>query len=827
MHATYGVLIPLAAAGLVPGPVAAQPEEADGVDEITVSATPLRSAPGLARAKFPYNVQSAASSDLERMLSVDLTDFLSRSMESISVNDAQNNPLQPDLRYRGFTASPLLGLAQGLAVYQNGARVNEPLGDTVNWDLLPAPAIHRLHLIGGANPLYGLNTLGGALAIEMKDGFSAPGHRLDLRAGSWGRRIASVETGGNRNGAAWYLNAHRFEEDGWRDLSPSAATNVYGSVGWQGERASVALNAQLGDSDLVGNGAAPVELLRARRAAIFTAPDETDNRMRMLGLEGNLRLSDGAAVAGSAWWRRNRTRSFNGDASEFAVCTLGGSPALLEGLERDDLEELGLTRADVCEDRFADVSALEAFLDLAAAEAGEDEAFDIDDLTGTLSGTGTLADGAVNNLSRRVQRSTGADLQLSLDRAIAGRPARSIVGAAWVRGETAFDARLELSALDPDTRSTEGLGTGTFVDDAATHVDTETETTSAYATTTLDLGDTLALTVSARYNFTRVRLKDRSGVRPELNGRHEFKRLNPALGLTWELTPGHSAYGSYSESSRAPTPIELACNDAIFELAAEFAEAAGEDPGEVDFECRLPNAFLADPPLEQVVARSFELGLRGEMDGLRYSAGLFHTASSDDIIFQTTGRATGLFANVDETRRRGFESGIEGSWEALDWFFAYSYVDATFRDSFRALSPNHPFANGDDDAIDVRAGDRIPGIPRHHVKAGGDLQFGDAVSVGLDARYSSGQYLRGDESNQLGTTAGYTVVNLRGRWQVTERLALYARVDNVLDAEYETFGLIGEDPSEVDVPALRDFTDPRFLGPGSPRAAYVGLLFAL
>ena len=106
-----------------------------------------------------------------------------RAMGSVSINSAQGNPLQLDVQFRGFTASPLLGLPQGLAVYQDGARINEPFGDSVNWDLLPESAVASITLAGGANPVYGLNTLGGALVVDMKTGFSYQGHELEASTG--------------------------------------------------------------------------------------------------------------------------------------------------------------------------------------------------------------------------------------------------------------------------------------------------------------------------------------------------------------------------------------------------------------------------------------------------------------------------------------------------------------------------------------------------------------------------------------------------------------------------------------------------------------------
>ena len=807
--------------------VSAQEENQVPLDEIIVTVTPIGSATGLRKEKIPYNVQSAFSDELERAQSLDLADFLNRSMGSVSINDAQNNPLQPDISYRGFTASPLLGLAQGLAIYQNGVRINEPLGDTVNWDLLPESAVHSMHLIGGANPLFGLNTLGGALSVRMKDGFNSPGHHLDLRGGSFGRAIVSAESGGHRNNFAWYGNAHYFEEDGWRQLSPSDAANFYGSLGWKGARSSLGVNGQYGSSELTGNGPVPVELLQIEREAIFTAPDITENNVSMLSVDGSHDVKNDIVLSVSVFFRRNETDSFNGDASEFAVCRLGGTDALLEGLEGDDLEELDLEHDEVCADQFADAAALESFLNSTASGLGEDPEFNLDDLSGELSGTGVLADSAINNSSTRMQRSYGSDVQLVFSNDLFEKTNQFIVGAAWFTGDSDFDSVLELANLDPVSRSTAGLGTGTFVDEAATNIKTRKETWSLYLTDTIDVSDRMSLTLSGRFNRTSVDLEDQSGERPELNGKHDFNRFNPAIGMTYQLTDELNLYGNYSESSRAPTPVELACNDHIFELAVDIAVQQGEDPEDVDFECRLPNAFLADPPLEQVVARSYELGARWNFDNTDVHVGLFQTTNNDDIIFQTTGRSTGLFANVDKTRRLGFESALHGNWRNLDWFLAYSYIEATFEAPFEALSPNHPFADEEEGTIQVRAGDRIPGVPVHQGKFGGDYVFNDSVSVGVDVLYNSGQYLRGDESNRLENTGAFAVVNLRGQYRLNEHLIFFAAINNLLDTDYETFGLMGEEPGEVDVPEFSGFSNPRFLGPAAPRAGFVGVKLSL
>ncbi|MED5413102.1 MAG: TonB-dependent receptor [Pseudomonadota bacterium] len=775
--------------------------------------------------KLAYPVQTATAEDLENIAALSIADFLRQSFASISLNDAQNNPMQPDLQYRGFTASPLLGLAQGIAVYQNGIRINEPLGDAVNWDLLPQSAIQEISLSGGSNPLFGLNSLGGSLVIDMKDGFDFEGANLEVSAGSFGRRVSNFEFGGNNGQLAYYLNIERFDEDGWRDYSESDALNFYTSVGWRSDSTQINLNYQHGESELTGNGSSPIELIEFDREAIFTGPDITENDMNMVSFDFSHKVSSSINFSGNIFHRENNTDSFNGDGTEFGVCEFGGMDTLIEGIEEDDLEELGLDDNEICKSQFGNVNDLEDFLNMTAISMGEDQEFEIEGFEADeLSGTGILSHEAINNLSNRNQESTGTDFQWTYFGNFFGYEGQLVVGGAYFNGESKFNSVVELAGIDPLTRLTTGLGNGIFVDEEATSISTQTESTSLYFSNILDLTDSVALTLSARGNITEVDLRDRSGERPELNGSHRFTRINPAIGLTWQYNQNLNLYGSYSESSRAPTPIELACNEGVFDLAVQFAIEDGEDADDVDFECRLPNAFLADPPLDDVVAKSFEIGSRGYINDIRYAVGLFNTTNHDDILFQTTGRSTGLFANVDKTRRNGFEGSVSGRIQNFEWMFAYTHIQATFEDTFSVLSPNHDFAD-DDGEILVRNGDNIPGIPEDQFKLLVNYQPIDGLNLGIDIVNYSDQHLRGDESNQLDEIDGYTVLNLRARYQITDNLEGFVNIHNLFDEEFETFGLLGEEPGEVEVPIIEDMEVPLFLGSAPPRAAFIGIRY--
>jgi outer membrane cobalamin receptor len=183
------------AAMLVLGPVVAgaqtepaqNPPPAPPTFNTEVVVTPL---PGfdLKPEQIPGPVQIALAIDIEASGALELSDFLNRRFNGVFINEMQSNPFQPDLNYRGYTASPLLGTPQGFSIYMDGIRMNQPFGDVVSWDLIPRTAIASATLMPGSNPLFGLNTLGGALSIETKNGRTSPGTAVRATYGSDMRR---------------------------------------------------------------------------------------------------------------------------------------------------------------------------------------------------------------------------------------------------------------------------------------------------------------------------------------------------------------------------------------------------------------------------------------------------------------------------------------------------------------------------------------------------------------------------------------------------------------------------------------------------------------
>src|SRR5215813_9725960 len=298
----------------VPAPPGTDPDESIPTGEVIVvtSTTPLHGS-GLPKDHVPANVQTISAEDLADHKSLDLSAYAGEALGSVHLNDVQGNPLQSNVQYRGFLASPLLGTPQGLSIYLDGVRLNEPFGDTINWDLIPPNAIESVNVIPGSNPIFGLNTLGGALSLETKTGFSDPGVQGTLLYGSWGRKLLRADAGAHGERFAIFAAAQIFDEDGWRDLSPTRSEHGFVSASYQHAGTTADLSLIGANTRLFGNGPLPEQQLATDRTAFFTAPDITENRLFMATLRGEHPLSDHLRLSGVAYLRTNRTQSVNGD----------------------------------------------------------------------------------------------------------------------------------------------------------------------------------------------------------------------------------------------------------------------------------------------------------------------------------------------------------------------------------------------------------------------------------------------------------------------------------------------------------------------------------
>lgn len=268
---------------------------------------------GLTKEEIPGNVQSISAKEIKEAHSLSITDLMNRKLQSVTVNDYQGNPFQMDVQYRGFTAGPQIGTPQGLSVFLDGIRMNEPFGDVVNWDMIPMNALAGVDVFPGSNPIFGLNTLGGAFAMKTKDGFNNAGADAEVLTGSYGRKYLQAEAGWNNGTVGLFGAGNFFMEDGWRNNSPSKVNQFFGKASYRGDKLDLNLSTLWVGTDLTGNGLVPTNFYEQDRRSNFTSPDETKNRLSQFQLSGSYFVNDTFTVTGQVYRRNSKRHQNNAD----------------------------------------------------------------------------------------------------------------------------------------------------------------------------------------------------------------------------------------------------------------------------------------------------------------------------------------------------------------------------------------------------------------------------------------------------------------------------------------------------------------------------------
>ncbi|WP_213954828.1 MULTISPECIES: TonB-dependent receptor [unclassified Variovorax] len=796
-----------------------------------VTPTPL---PGIdvPRDNIPSNVQTSTGADMERIHAPDLSNYLSRAIGGVTVNETQGNPFQPDINYRGFTASPLLGTPQGLSVYMDGVRLNQPFGDVVSWDLIPRSAISTMALMPGSNPLFGLNTLGGAIAIQTKDGLHNPGTSVQLSGGSWGRAALEFETGGSdkESGWNWFVTGNGLHENGWRVDSPSDVRQLFAKVGRTTRDGSVYLSASFADNDLTGNGTQEIGALQRDWSSVRTIPDNTRNKAASVNLAITQALNDTWTASGNIYYRNIKTNTFNGDLNddsfeESVYQPSAAERAALAAAGFTGYPSSGATAANTPFPKWRCIA--NALLNTEPNEK---------------------CNGLINRTESK-QDNYGLAAQLSADAKTGDIGHLFVVGAAYDGNRTTFGQSTQFGYLNPDRTVTPVFGPGAFADgsqdsenafDARVALSSRSNTSSLYATDTIEFNKQTHLTLSGRYNYTKVDNTD--GITPgggpgSLDGSYTFSRFNPAIGLTFAPSEAVTVYAGVNQGSRAPTAIELGC----------------ADPASP---CKLPNSFAGDPPLKQVVTTTFEAGLRGIVSQkMAWNFGVFRSDNKDDLLFVSDNSAGfGYFKNFGKTRRQGIEMGLSAKpTGGLTLGGNFMLLDATYR-SAETVGGSGNSTNdqalagfpGTDGTIQIRPGDRIPLLPRQVLKLYADYEPTAQWRIGMDMVASSGSNLRGNENGLHtpdgvyytgpGRSAGYAVFNLGVDYKPRPGLKFFVQVTNLFNTKYTTGGQLGANgftntgayiARGLPQNANGDFpvSQSSLMSPGAPRAGWVGVRY--
>ncbi|HUH30375.1 MAG TPA: TonB-dependent receptor [Rhodanobacter sp.] len=765
--------------------LAAPPSQQLG-EVVVIGITPL---PGLnvPPEQVPLNVQSAQADDVEQIHGQSLTELLQRNFQGVNVTQSQGNPWQGNLFFHGFTLSPLLGSPSGLSIYLDGVRQNEPFAGTMNWETIPDFAVRNVELVPGSSPLYGLNTLGGALLLTTKNGFADPGGSLNVSGGSWGRIQTDVDFGVHGKTLGLYVGIGNSYESGWRDYSPSRVQQAFLRADWQPDDAtSIALSYTGAHAKLYGTQALPIEWA-SRPEAAFTWPDFFVNNLSQFNLQGARQLNQDWALQANTYLRTSQSRSFNSNTNDF------------DTYDPDAEGPLGYAAAGPF-----DPDSLGRYY-----YSGLTPAYDPRNPAATINNV--VASNVLGNI---YARGFGGSVQAVGDGSLAGHAQQFTVGVSLDVGDSVFNQSGQ-PAFFPYEVASRGktMGLQPFARDPMTYAGSDTRSYGVYFMDVVALTYSVHMSAGGRYNHSRLSISDLSGTAPDINGRQSFNRFNPSLGFTWTVSKDFGAYINYDEGMRTPTPIEVECADP-------------------DAPCALPNDFTGDPPLQPVVVHTLSGGLRGTVAGgrLRWSISPYQSRVDNDILtIFTGGSSQGYFANVPKTLRRGVDLGLGGQLDRFEWQANYSYVAATYDAAFEELAEDNSSADNDG-AVRVRRGDRMPGVPHTVFTFATEYHWSDAWSFGGNLRAYSSQYAVGDENNQdrHGALPGYVVFDLDLHYQPTRALAFFAEISNVFDRRYVISGALGNNvfntPDRL-INTSGPGASTLFVAPGAPRGYSVGLRY--
>jgi len=701
-------------------PLVLAADEVIEIPELRISAPARLPGTPLPLSRVPSSVQVITGGELRATGAPTLQEGL-RRLPGVTISDQQGNTFQGDFAFRGFQATSVTGAPQGVSVFVDGVRVNEPAVEEVNFDLIPLDDIERVELIRGPSAVFGRNTLGGALNIVTRRGAAGVQITPEIEAGSFGRQKYHLSLGGGAGPVDAYLSGTYFQEDGWRDMSAARVGRLFGKLGVHSGGTDATLSWQHVENRIEQPGSLPLSELRRDRRANFTGGDFFKPRMDLVTVNARQELGQHTALLANAFGRWLESEQFN-------VNLIGDN---------------------------------------------------IRSFTSTLS--------------------AGTTVQLSDERKLWGHTNRLTVGAEYTHHSTKVSVFEDESAGERElsTRATDSQhAVGVYVQDT---LDLFTDLFRA--------GDSLVLTVAARWDWLRHDIKDLSpedGDRPRATGVHTFARANPRVGLNYNVSRDHGVYFTYGEGFRAPAFLELTC-----------ASPAAVCPG-------LQAGVAPDPPLKAVKAMSYELGLRSRpFPWLEGELVLFRTDVRDDIFSVAPTGTTGVFfQNIGDTRRQGIEVAIRaGGNGRVQGTLAYAYTEATFRDNVELSTPRVTAGcETPPCSQSVRAGNTLPMVPSHRVTAGLDVRVFPWLTAWTSIDYVGSQRPRGDEENVERPLPGYVVVHagLRAQWK---KLTAFVTIHNLLDDEHEVFGTFARNAKVPDAPVER------FLTPGAPLNVVGGLAY--
>ena len=767
---------------------------------------------GISTDIIPGSVYVIKPQDVEQQAGVSHADYLINNVQGFSIIEVGGNPWQPDVQFRGYSAGSIMGNPIGLSIYVDGVRENQPFSYVMLWDTVPMWAISGTQVVAGSNPIYGLNTLGGAIAFQTKNGKLFNKGRISATAGSWDRTAGLIEYGGvlKDSNIDYYFGYNHTSENGWRDYSPSHLNQAFGKIGKDFENGRLELSYTGAHNNLTGNGLAPKYLLGADNSGVNTVPDLTENRYNKFNLGLTQFIDEQTMFSANAYYVQSNRYTLNGDAEisydagDASYTNLGGG---VFEVEYDELETAG-------------------------------------------------AEGEVN-LTKTKQDKYGISGQYTFSQDWFGKPNHLVVGA---NAETSLISFNQFGVEEQTILSSRKIAyDSSSTHEESTNLSGRTKTLGLYGVNTLSLADQWHVTGGARWNYTEVDNSDRlngDSSANTLTAKQSWSRINPTIGLTYKPSDNYSTYVSYSESNRAPTSIELGCSN---------PQAA----------CLLPTQMADDPPLDDVVSKTYEVGARGRLSNdIQWNAAIYHAINHDDMMFISTNAVNGLgyFDNIGRTQRDGLDLGISGTklplnflsesiQNKISWNANYGLTHATYDSDLELTAEANSSASDSDtsyssitcgeffdeataggagaagatelrvknDVIQVKKGDQLANIPMHRLKLRLNYDVSNNLRIGGNVIGFSKAWVMGNENQKHdgdGEVPGYVLVNLDAAFIPSQNWTVAFKAINIFDKNYYTGGRLIENAfTGVGNNTRTNAFSGMGVIPGSPQAAWMTISY--
>jgi len=728
--------------------------------QIDIIATSPMGGVGVSIDQFPGNAEVIFEQNFPNE-TLTISELLNQTLGSVNINDTQGNSYQVDLNYRGFTSSPILGTPQGLSIYLDGIRINEPFGDLVSWDIIPQVAISSTSVIPGSNPIYGLNTLGGAIAMETKSGFSYIGNEVKLSFGSFSRKTVDLQTGGNKEGTAYYFGASSSNDGGWALYNPSQIRQLFTKLSHRTEDIGLDFSIAYSESALSGNQTIPISSM-SQASFGYSHPDYVNSKNLMLHLKGSFSIDFLNSLETSLYYRGIRRDIFNSNIHEW-------------------LNDSNTANSSDC------------YINSACP--------------------------ASNLLTSTSQKVYGSNWEISNRAPVLKINQILTIGGNAEYGKTSLSTSGQNAYLDIynhyGTNSVGGV-----LPQAA--IVAHTRRIGIFLSETASVTDRLTLSMSARYDYAQMSISGLSctdndlctnlsnvstvagtNTAADVSGKHTYQRLNPSFGFAYKVSNQLTTFANYSEGLRIPSAIELACSDPSNPCSG------------------VPNAFSADPELKAVKSKTYEIGFRGRVqDDMQWKAAIFLSNLLDDILFNQANATQGYFSNVGQTRRDGLELSTIGKYQKFEYGLSATYLQATFQTPFTIANTNNSECKlaGSCTGILAQPGNRIPGIPNTLMKLRLGYRVDNQTRIGTSIQAQGSIFARGDENNldSHGQVPGFITTKIDFDHQVSRQLKFFGGVYNIFNQQYSTFGILATNN-------LTSGNPEQFRGVAAPRSVYVGL----